>query len=81
LSWTQFSLLGAKGSEHRPQRERAREQQDIEKVLSDAGSLPLQFFFNEMTGLLIGQGPVLAPVSDAIPKNLELLLNTLREYL
>jgi hypothetical protein len=39
------------------------------------------FFFNEMTGLLIGQGPVLAPVSDAIPKNLELLLNTLREYL
>ena len=56
--------------------ERARQQQDIEEVPSDAGSLRLQFY-DETTGLPIGQGPVLVPVADASPKNLELLLNTL----
>lgn len=55
---------------------RAREQQDIEEIPADAGTLRLQFF-DETTGLPIGQGPVLVPVADANPKNLELLLNTL----
>lgn len=55
---------------------RAREQQDIEEIPSDAGSLRIQFF-DETTGLPIGNGPVLVPVADADPKNLELLLNTL----
>lgn len=59
--------------------ERARQQQDIEEVPSDAGSLRLQFF-DETTGLPIGQGPVLVPVADATPKNLELLLNTLQGH-
>lgn len=59
--------------------ERAREQQDVEEIPSDAGSLRLQFF-DEITGLPIGQGPVLVPVADANPKNLELLLNTLQEH-
>ena len=58
---------------------KAREQQDIEEVPSDAGSLRLQFF-DETTGLPIGQGPVLVPVADATPKNLELLLNTLQGH-
>ncbi|KAK0100221.1 hypothetical protein ONS96_012397 [Cadophora gregata f. sp. sojae] len=56
--------------------ERARQQQDIEEVPSDAGSLRIQFF-DETTGLAIGQGSVLVPVADATPKNLELLLNAL----
>lgn len=59
--------------------ERARQQQDIEEVPSDAGSLRVQFF-DETTGLPIGQGPVLVPVADATPKNLELLLNTLQGH-
>lgn len=58
---------------------RAREQQDIEEIPSDAGSLRLQFF-DETTGLPIGDGPVLVPVADANPKNLELLLNTLQGH-
>ena len=57
--------------------DRARLQQDIEEIPGDAGSLRLQFF-DETTGLPIGQGPVLVPVADANPKNLELLLNTLQ---
>ncbi len=56
--------------------ERAREQQHIEVIPSDAGSLRLQFF-DETTGLPIGDGPVLVPVVDANPQKLELLLNTL----
>lgn len=59
--------------------DRAREQQDIEVVPSDAGSLRIQFF-DETTGLPIGQGPVLVPVADATPKNLELLLNALLNH-
>ena len=59
--------------------ERSRAQQDIEEVPSDAGSLRLQFY-DETTGLPIGQGPVLVPVADATPKNLELLLNTLQGH-
>jgi hypothetical protein len=59
--------------------DRAREQQDIEQIPSDAGTLRLQFF-DETTGLPIGDGPVLVPVADANPKNLELLLNTLQGH-
>ena len=59
--------------------DRARQQQDIEVIPSDAGSLRIQFF-DETTGLPIGQGPVLVPVADATPKNLELLLNALQGH-
>lgn len=55
---------------------KARVQQDLEEVPADAGSLRLQFY-DETTGLPIGQGPVLVPVADATPKNLELLVNAL----
>ncbi|KAH8602973.1 quinon protein alcohol dehydrogenase-like superfamily [Bisporella sp. PMI_857] len=58
---------------------RAREQQDIEVIPSDAGTLRLQFY-DETTGLPIGDGPVLVPVADATPKNLELLLNALQGH-
>lgn len=59
--------------------ERSREQQDINNVPSDVGSLRIQFF-DETTGLPIGKGPVLVPVADATPKNLELLLNTIQGH-
>lgn len=59
--------------------ERARQQQDIEVIPSDAGSLKIQFF-DETTGLPIGNGPVLVPVADATPKNLEVLLNALQGH-
>jgi len=59
--------------------ERSKEQRDIYNVPSDAGSLRIQFY-DEITGLPIGKGPVLVPVADATPKNLELLLNTLQGH-
>jgi ribosome assembly protein 4 len=59
--------------------EKARLQQDIEVIPSDAGTLRLQFF-DETTGLAIGDGPVLVPVADATPKNLEILLNALQGH-
>jgi len=59
--------------------DRARQQQDIEVIPDDAGSLKLQFF-DETTGLAIGQGPILVPVADATPKNLEILLNALQGH-
>lgn len=58
--------------------ERAREQQDIETVPQDAGSLRYQFI-DQITGLPIGQ-PILIPVADATPKNLEILLNKLQDH-
>ncbi len=58
--------------------ERAREQQDVE-IPPAAGSLRVQFF-DEISGLPIGQGPILVPLADANPKNLELLLNTLQGH-
>jgi len=58
---------------------RAREQQAIEVIPADAGTLRIQFF-DETTGLPIGDGPVLVPVADATPKNLELLLNALQGH-
>jgi ribosome assembly protein 4 len=59
--------------------ERSKQQQDIDDVPPDAGSLRIQFF-DETTGLHIGDGPILVPVADATPKNLELLLNTLQNH-
>lgn len=60
--------------------ERSREQTDLDSSIPpDAGSLRIQFF-DETTGLPIGHGPVLVPVVDANPKNLELLLNTLQGH-
>jgi ribosome assembly protein 4 len=56
--------------------QKASEQQDIETIPEDAGSLSIQFF-DQTTGLKIGQGPTLVAVQDASPKNLESLLNTL----
>jgi len=56
--------------------EKSKEQQDINDVPADAGSLRLQFV-DERTGTPIGGGPVLVPVADATPKNLELLVNKL----
>ena len=58
--------------------ERSREQTNLDSgIPPDAGSLRI-LFFDETTGLPIGHGPVLVPVVDANPKNLELLLNTLQ---
>lgn len=59
--------------------ERAREQQDIEEVPGNAGSLRIQFF-DETTGLAIGQSHVVLAVADANPKNLEVLLNELQGH-
>ncbi|RKF65936.1 Ribosome assembly protein 4 [Golovinomyces cichoracearum] len=55
--------------------ERAREQQNVEDIPKNAGSLRIQFF-DETTGLPIG-AHTQVPVADANPKNLELLLNSL----
>jgi len=59
--------------------ERARQQQDIEEVPIDAGSVRVQFT-DETTGLPIGQGPILVPVADLGLKNLEVLLNALQGH-
>ncbi|KAF7923580.1 hypothetical protein BELL_0005g00330 [Botrytis elliptica] len=56
--------------------EKARVQQVIKEIPSDAGSLLIRFVDNT-TGEPIFDGPTLVPVADATPKNLELLLNTL----
>jgi ribosome assembly protein 4 len=56
--------------------ERSKEQHDVTTIPSDAGSIRLQFV-DERTGLPIGGGPVMVPVADANPKNLELLVNKL----
>lgn len=59
--------------------EKTSQQQAIESIPADAGSLRIQFF-DETTGLPIGSGPVIVPVQDANPKNLELLLNALQGH-
>jgi len=59
--------------------DRARQQQDIEEIPSDAGSLRIQFF-DETTGLPIGQTHIVLAVADANPKNLEVLLNELQGH-
>ncbi|MCJ1366680.1 hypothetical protein MMC16_005810 [Acarospora aff. strigata] len=56
--------------------ERAREQQDLDGVPDDLGSVRVQFF-DQANGKPTG-APVSIPVADATVKNLELLLNTLQ---
>ncbi|KAL8718514.1 MAG: hypothetical protein Q9225_004363 [Loekoesia sp. 1 TL-2023] len=56
--------------------EKARDQQDVDTIPSDLGSVRLQFF-DQSTGKPTG-APVAVPVADATVQNLELLLNTLQ---
>lgn len=56
--------------------QKAREQQEIETIPSDLGSIRVQFF-DQATGSATGPA-VSVPIADASVKNLELLLNTLK---
>lgn len=56
--------------------EKARQQQDVESVPADLGSIRVQFF-DQATGSATGPA-VSVPVADASVKNLETLLNTLQ---
>ena len=56
--------------------EKAREQQEIEFIPDNLGSIRVQFV-DQATGQSSG-APVSIPVVDATTKNLELLLNTLQ---
>ncbi|KAI9764821.1 MAG: hypothetical protein M1835_007495 [Candelina submexicana] len=56
--------------------ERSREQQDIDGIPENLGSIRVQFY-DQSSGLATG-APVSIPVADASVKNLELLLNTLQ---
>ena len=56
--------------------QKAREQQDIETIPSDLGSIRVQFF-DQATGSATGPA-VSVPIADASVKNLEILLNTLK---
>lgn len=56
--------------------EKAREQQDVDAIPNDLGSVRIHFF-DQSTGRPTG-APVAVPVADATVKNLELLLNTLQ---
>ena len=56
--------------------ENARQQQEIESVPSDLGSIRVQFF-DQATGSATSPA-VSVPVADATVKNLETLLNTLQ---
>ncbi|KAJ5925468.1 Ribosome assembly protein 4 [Penicillium verhagenii] len=56
--------------------EKAREQQEIDRIPSDLGSVRVQFF-DQATGNATGPA-VSVPVADANIKNLETLLNTLQ---
>lgn len=58
------------------QADKAREQQEIENIPSDLGSVRVQFF-DQATGQPTGPA-VSVPVADANVKNLETLLNTLQ---
>lgn len=58
--------------------EKAREQQNIDTVPEDLGSIRVQFI-DQATGQTSGV-PVSIPVADATVKNLELLLNTLQRH-
>lgn len=55
--------------------EKAREQQNVDIIPSDLGSIRVQFV-DQSTGQSSG-APTSIPVADATVKNLELLLNTL----
>lgn len=56
--------------------EKARQQQEIETIPSDLGSIRVQFV-DQATGTPTGPA-VSVPVADANVKNLETLLNTLQ---
>jgi len=56
--------------------EKAREQQEIQSIPTDLGSVRVQFF-DQATGNATGPA-VSVPVADANTKNLETLLNTLQ---
>ncbi|RFU30598.1 hypothetical protein B7463_g5755, partial [Scytalidium lignicola] len=56
--------------------ERARTQHTVTELPADAGSIRIQFY-DEVTGLPMGDAPVLVPLAEATPKNLNLLLNAL----
>jgi len=58
------------------QAEKAREQQEIQSIPTDLGSVRVQFF-DQATGNPTGPA-VSVPVADANTKNLETLLNTLQ---
>lgn len=56
--------------------EKSREQQSVESIPSDLGSIRVQFN-DQSTGQPFG-APISVPVADATARNLELLLNTLQ---
>lgn len=56
--------------------EKTRQQQDVQRIPDDQGSVRVQFF-DQATGAATGPA-VSVPVVDATVKNLETLLNTLR---
>lgn len=56
--------------------EKAREQQDIDTIPNNLGSIRVQFY-DQASGQCTGPA-VSVPVADATVKNLELLLNTLQ---
>lgn len=58
------------------QAEKAREQQEIQSIPTDLGSVRVQFF-DQATGNPTGPA-VSVPVADANIKNLETLVNTLQ---
>lgn len=58
--------------------EKARQQQEIDSIPEDLGSVRVQFF-DQSTGT--ASGPAVAvPLGDATVKNLEILLNTLQGH-
>ena len=57
--------------------EKSREQQSVESIPSDLGSIRVQFN-DQSTGQAFG-APISVPVVDATARNLELLLNTLQK--
>lgn len=59
--------------------EKSRLQQDLEVIPDDAGSLKFRFY-DEITGLPIGDGPILVSIADATPKNLEALANQMQSH-
>ena len=57
--------------------EKAREQQDIDTIPKDLGSIRV-LFYDQATGSQVSGAPISVPVADASVKNLELLLNTIQ---
>lgn len=55
----------------------SKEQQDIDVVPPESGSLKINFI-DSRTGAPMCDGPILVPVADATPQNLELLVNKLQ---